>query len=116
MYTASKKYHTASKKWTPEEDAQLRQRMADIGGVDACQGPLKWTMVAEVLDARTAKQCRERGVNHADPAIDKSAWTVEEQAILLEANKDRMNNWVEIAKLLPGRSQNNVKNEFHKIK
>ena len=87
--------------------------MADIGGVDA---KMKWTTVAEVLDDRTAKQCRERWVNHADPAIDKSAWTVEEQAILLEANKDRMNNWVEIAKLLPGRSQNNVKNEFHKIK
>jgi hypothetical protein len=39
--------------------------------------------VAEVLQDRTAKQCRERWVNHLDPSINKSKWTAEEKAILL---------------------------------
>ena len=34
-----------SKKWTPEEDAQLRQQMADIGGFDTNPGQMKWTTV-----------------------------------------------------------------------
>ena len=88
--------------WTKEEDALIMSCVQ--------KGIMKWSEVAENVPGRIGKQCRERWYNHLDPALKKGGWTEEEDGLLLAAQRKWGNAWTKIAKEVPGRSENAVKN------
>ncbi|KAG0216399.1 hypothetical protein BGX28_002869 [Mortierella sp. GBA30] len=92
--------------WTEEEDRKLSVLVGKYG-------PEKWVFIASKIGSRTGKQCRERWHNHLDPQINKAPFTPEEDMRILELYSQMGSKWAEMAKHMPGRPDNAIKNHFN---
>ena len=82
----------------------------------AQHGPRKWTLIASRLKTKTQKQVYARWRDYLQPGLTTKPWSKEEQAKLVELQAHVGNQWAVLARLMPGRSPNAIKNRFHATK
>ncbi|KAE8651255.1 myb-related protein 305 [Cucumis sativus] len=90
--------------WTMEEDLILINYIANHGeGV--------WNSLAKSAGLkRTGKSCRLRWLNYLRPDVRRGNITPDEQLLIMELHAKWGNKWSKIAKQLPGRTDNEIKN------
>ncbi|XP_021641942.1 transcription factor MYB48-like isoform X1 [Hevea brasiliensis] len=59
---------------------------------------------------RTGKSCRLRWVNYLHPGLKRGKMTPQEERLVLELHAKLGNRWSRIARKLPGRTDNEIKN------
>ena len=93
--------------WALEQDEMLFKGVAKYG-------EKKWALIAhEYVAGRSGKQCRERWCNHLNPSIEKGPWTQAEDLIVHAGVFELGHKWSVIARRLPGRTDNQIKNRYN---
>ncbi|KAK1641578.1 hypothetical protein QYE76_059383 [Lolium multiflorum] len=90
--------------WTEQEDAQLVWFVRLLG-------ERRWDFLAQVSGLRrTGKSCRLRWVNYLHPGLKRGRITAEEERLILNLHAQWGSRWSRIARKLPGRTDNEIKN------
>ncbi|KAL7599933.1 transcription factor MYB48 [Lactuca sativa] len=90
--------------WTEHEDVQLAFYVNMFGD-------RRWDFIAKVSGLkRTGKSCRLRWVNYLHPGLKRGRMTPHEERLVLEYHSKWGNRWSRIARKLPGRTDNEIKN------
>lgn len=76
-------------------------------------GTRHWDLIAQFIEGRTAKQCRDRYSNYLVPGYFQGEWSEDEDSLLIKLYNEHGPKWSQIQKSFKNRSSNNIKNRWN---
>ncbi|EAX92337.1 Myb-like DNA-binding domain containing protein [Trichomonas vaginalis G3] len=112
-YVEDSRYHISPRslpkqKFTKEDDVRL---IAIVNRL----GTKSWSEIANEMGDRNQRQCKERWENYLSPDINRNEWTPEEDALLIEKQKEIGSRWISIARFFDRRTDAAVKNRWQML-
>ena len=99
-------------RWSTEEDKTLTRLVRSYPDVYL----VPWKSLVDHIPGRTSKQCRERWFNFLDPSLKRTGhWSKAEDAKLWQLSQTYGRKWSQIARELPGRTENGVKVRYNAL-
>jgi hypothetical protein len=92
-------------KFTPDKDIRIRFLVE-------CLGTNSWREISSFLPGHSARQCRDRYQNFLLDSLPTNRWTPEEDSLVTKTFHRIGPKWIEIAKLLDGRTVNDGKHRW----
>uniref|UniRef100_K4C4L1 Uncharacterized protein n=1 Tax=Solanum lycopersicum TaxID=4081 RepID=K4C4L1_SOLLC len=93
--------------WSPQEDKKLIDHIAKYR-------IWNWSQMPKFAGlSRTGKSCRLRWINYLRPDIKRGTFSLEETQTIIKMYQSLGNRRSAIAKELPGRTDNEIKNFYH---
>jgi hypothetical protein len=95
--------------FTVEEDRRLVALVEEHGTRD-------WRLIAQAMEGRNARQCRERWTNYVNPDLRVGHWMPEEDRLLEEKFAEYGTRWNTIAKFFFHRAPLKLRNRWMALK
>ncbi|RIA94726.1 Homeodomain-like protein [Glomus cerebriforme] len=100
--------------WNDQEDKRLFYLVKNYRN-NHINEPISWAIISHQMRTRTAKQCRERWINHLNETINKSPLSEDEERRILQMHRQKPElTYVQISEMLPGRTPLIVKNFIYR--
>lgn len=91
--------------WSKEEDQNILSLVSIYGK--------SWSKLAKIMKSRNGKQIRDRFINVLDPDVKKGKFSYKEDRRIKELYLKYGPRWATIARGLPNRTPDMIKNRFH---
>lgn len=115
MTTISKIRSDKSKNAKNPFSADEDRKLISLVKFFARKKDINWTYISLQMKTRSPRQCKDRWCNYLDTKINKTEFSAEENAFILQKVGEMGKKWKKIASMMNNRTDVSIKSQYRKL-